>query len=97
MTPLLNAGVYYLVFGLLLGTRHGTPNFIPYLCTGVFVFNFTQTSVLSGTRAISDNLGLIRRRREAHGEDAGWISDIERHLTGAAESTRAKPSSPAGS
>jgi teichoic acid transport system permease protein len=60
MTPLLNAGVYYLVFGLLLGTRHGTPNFIPYLCTGVFVFNFTQTSVLSGTRAISDNLGLIR-------------------------------------
>ncbi|WP_269857346.1 ABC transporter permease, partial [Streptomyces sp. RPT161] len=60
MTPLLNAGVYYLVFGLLLGTRHGIPNYIPYLCTGVFVFNFTQTSALSGTRAISDNLGLIR-------------------------------------
>jgi teichoic acid transport system permease protein len=60
MTPLLNAGVYYLVFGLLLGTRHGIPNYVPYLCAGVFVFNFTQTSLLAGTRAISDNLGLIR-------------------------------------
>jgi teichoic acid transport system permease protein len=60
MTPLLNAGVYYLVFGLLLGTSHGIANYIPYLCTGVFVFNFTQSSALSGARAISDNLGLIR-------------------------------------
>jgi teichoic acid transport system permease protein len=60
MTPLLNAGVYYLVFGLLLGTRRGIPNYIPYLCTGVFVFGFTQASVLTGTRAVSDNLGLIR-------------------------------------
>ncbi len=60
MTPLLNAGVYYLIFGLLLGTSHGIPNYIPYLCTGVFVFNFTQSSLLAGTRAVSDNLGLIR-------------------------------------
>jgi teichoic acid transport system permease protein len=60
LTPLLNAGVYYLVFGMLLGTSHGIPNYVPYLCTGVFVFNFTQTSVLTGTRAVSDNLGLIR-------------------------------------
>ncbi|PWI44172.1 ABC transporter permease [Streptomyces sp. ICBB 8177] len=60
MTPLLNAAVYYLIFGVLLGTNRGTPNFIPYLCTGIFVFNFTQTAVLSGTRSVSDNLGLIR-------------------------------------
>jgi teichoic acid transport system permease protein len=60
MTPLLNAAVYYLIFGLLLGTNHGIDNYIAYLVTGVFVFNFTQTSILAGTRAISDNLGLIR-------------------------------------
>ncbi|MFC5908407.1 ABC transporter permease [Streptacidiphilus monticola] len=60
VTPLLNALVYYLVFGLLLGTNRGIPNFIAYLCTGVFVFQFTQSAVLSGTRAIADNLTLIR-------------------------------------
>lgn len=60
MTPLLNAAVYYLIFGLLLGTSRGIPDFIPYLCTGMFVFQFTQSAVLSGTRSIADNLGLIR-------------------------------------
>jgi teichoic acid transport system permease protein len=60
MTPLLNAAVYYLIFGLLLGTNRGIPNFIAYLCTGVFVFQFTQSAVLAGTRSIADNLGLIR-------------------------------------
>ncbi len=60
MTPLLNAAVYYLIFGVLLQTNRGIDNFIAYLVTGVFVFNFTQASILAGTRAISDNLGLIR-------------------------------------
>ncbi|MEZ0095661.1 teichoic acid transport system permease protein [Streptacidiphilus sp. EB129] len=60
MTPLLNAAVFYLIFGLLLGTNRGIPNFIAYLCTGVFVFQFTQSAVLAGTRSIADNLGLIR-------------------------------------
>ncbi len=60
MTPLLNSAVYYLIFGIILGTSRGTPNFIPYLCTGIFIFNFTQSAVLSGTRSIADNLGLIR-------------------------------------
>ncbi len=59
-TPLLNAGVYYLIFGLLLKTNRGIPNFIAYLCTGIFVFQFTQSAVLAGTRSIADNLGLIR-------------------------------------
>jgi teichoic acid transport system permease protein len=60
MTPLLNAAVYYLIFGVLLGTKNGIPNFIAYLCTGVFVFQFTQSAVLAGTRSIADHLGLIR-------------------------------------
>ncbi|MER6912165.1 ABC transporter permease [Streptomyces sp. NPDC000594] len=61
-TPLLNALVYYLIFGLILGTKNGIPNdvFVPFLVTGVFVFTFTQSSVLSGVRAISGNLGLVR-------------------------------------
>lgn len=60
LTPLTNAGVYYLMFGVVLNTQDGIDNFIAYLCTGIFVFTFTQKAVLAGVRSISDNLGLIR-------------------------------------
>ncbi|BBB01235.1 putative ABC transporter membrane protein [Actinacidiphila reveromycinica] len=60
MTPLLNAAVYYLIFGILIGTHRGIDNFIAFLVTGVFIFTFTQSSVLSGVKSISGNLGLIR-------------------------------------
>ncbi|MFE3324359.1 ABC transporter permease [Streptomyces sp. NPDC059176] len=61
-TPLLNAFVYYLIFGLILGAGRGMSKevYIPFLVTGVFVFTFTQTSVMAGVRAISGNLGLVR-------------------------------------
>lgn len=60
LTPLTNAAVYYLIFGVILGTRSGVDNFIAYLCTGVFIFGFTQSSVQSGITSITNNLGLIR-------------------------------------
>jgi teichoic acid transport system permease protein len=60
LTPLTNAAVYYLIFGIVLNTKHGIDNFIAYLCTGLFVFMFTQSVVLSGINSISGNLGLIR-------------------------------------
>jgi teichoic acid transport system permease protein len=61
LTPLFNAGVYYLIFGVILhaqGPNGG--NFIAYLCTGVFVFGFTSTVVSAGVQAVTGNLGLIR-------------------------------------
>ncbi|MGW3653521.1 ABC transporter permease [Streptomyces sp. NPDC000878] len=60
MTPLLNAAVYYFIFGVLLGTKHGVPDYIPFLVTGVFIWTFTQSSIMAGTRAIAGNLGLVR-------------------------------------
>ncbi|MEV8504232.1 ABC transporter permease [Actinoplanes sp. NPDC051475] len=60
LTPLINAAVYYVIFGLVLSTARGVDNFIAYLCTGVFVFQFTQSVVQAGIQAISGNLGLIR-------------------------------------
>jgi teichoic acid transport system permease protein len=62
LTPLLNATVYYLIFGLLLGVSRGLPHntFIPFLVCGVFVFTFTQRSVQSGAKSVGDNLSLIR-------------------------------------
>jgi len=60
MTPLLNAAVYYLIFGVLLQTKKGVPDYVPFLVTGVFIWTFTQSSLLAGTRAVSGNLGLVR-------------------------------------
>ena len=62
LTPLQNAGVYYLIFGVLLSTRHGVHNFIAFLVIGIFIFTFTftQSSMIDGARSISGNLGLTR-------------------------------------
>lgn len=61
-TPLLNAAVYFFIFGVILKADRGMPRevYIPFLVTGVFVFTFTQSSVMAGVRAISGNLGLVR-------------------------------------
>ncbi|MFD0446258.1 MULTISPECIES: ABC transporter permease [Streptomyces violaceusniger group] len=61
-TPLLNAAVYFFIFGMLLKSNRGLPNdvYIPFLVTGVFVFTFSQSSAMAGVRAISGNLGLVR-------------------------------------
>ncbi len=60
MTPLLNAAVYYFIFGVLMNTSRGVEDFVPFLVTGVFVWTFTQSSIMAGTKAISGNLGLVR-------------------------------------
>ena len=60
LTPLINAGVYYVIFGVLINTRQDVDNFIAYLCTGVFIFGFTQSVVQAGAQAITGNMNLIR-------------------------------------
>ena len=60
LTPLLNILVYYLIFGLLLNTARGVPNFIAYLTVGVFVFSFCTSALNAGSKSITGNLGLVR-------------------------------------
>lgn len=60
LTPLLNVGVYYLVFGVIFGARRGIPNYTAFLVAGVFVFSFTERSILVGAKGMADNLALIR-------------------------------------
>jgi teichoic acid transport system permease protein len=60
LTPLLNAGVYFLIFGLLLNVHRGIPNYLAFLVTGVFVFNFTQRAFISTSTVITNSLPLIR-------------------------------------
>src|SRR5205809_1449777 len=55
LTPLLNAAVYFLIFGVLLGTSRGIPNFVAFLVTGIFIFSFTQRLFLVASRVINDH------------------------------------------
>lgn len=60
LTPLMNAGIYWLMFGLILGAQKDIENYPAFLITGMFVFTYTQRSVSGGAKAISGNLSLIR-------------------------------------
>ncbi len=60
LTPLLNAAVYWLMFGVILGQSKKIDNYPAFLITGVMVFTFTQRTVISGAKSISSNLSLIR-------------------------------------
>jgi len=61
LSPLLNAAVYFLIFGLIIkGVSRGVPNYLPFLVTGVFVFSFTQRAVLTTSKVITESLPLIR-------------------------------------
>lgn len=59
LTPLLWAGVYLLVFGVLLQVDRGVANYLGFLVVGVFLFHFTSSTIQSGSTAISGNQGLI--------------------------------------
>jgi len=60
LTPLLNAGVYYLIFGLLFQAARGVQNYPAFLITGVFIFAFTERSIVTGSNVMRANLQLIR-------------------------------------
>ena len=60
LNPILQIGVYFLVFGVLLDTKRGIDNFLTFLTIGTLVFTFIQRSAVSGSKAITSNLGLVR-------------------------------------
>jgi teichoic acid transport system permease protein len=60
LTPLLNAGVYFLIFGLLFQAKRGVENYPAFLVAGVFIFAFTERSIVTGANVMRTNLQLIR-------------------------------------
>jgi teichoic acid transport system permease protein len=60
LTPLLNAGVYYLIFGLLFQQARGVAHYPAFLVAGVFVFAFTERSIVTASTVMRVNLQLIR-------------------------------------
>jgi teichoic acid transport system permease protein len=60
LTPLLNSAVYYLVFGILFQANRGISHYIAFLVTGVFIFGFTERSIVVGSTVMRANIALIR-------------------------------------
>jgi teichoic acid transport system permease protein len=62
LNPLMLIGVYYFVFGIVLGvdSRRGVDNYLPFLIVGVITFNYTRSAVQSGARMIVKNRRLVQ-------------------------------------
>src|SRR6266568_3474523 len=60
LTPLLNSAVYYLIFGILFKANRGISNYTAYLVIGVFIFAFTERSIVVGSTVMRANMTLIR-------------------------------------
>jgi teichoic acid transport system permease protein len=60
LTPLLNSCVYYLIFGIIFEANRGISNYTAYLVSGVFIFSFTERSIVVGSNVIRANIALIR-------------------------------------
>lgn len=60
-TPIMLSGVYYVAFGLLLGTKGDSPNFIPFLISGVFTWQLLGQSIV----VISSSLRQTRDLAES--------------------------------
>jgi teichoic acid transport system permease protein len=58
--PMLTVGVYYLVFGSMLGVNRGIDNYLLWLTIGVFVYRYISGGIQDGGRSIVSNLGMLR-------------------------------------
>ena len=60
LRPVLDAGVYLVVFGLIMHASRGIENFLGYLIIGVFLFRFTSGAVNAGSKSIIGGRALVR-------------------------------------
>ena len=59
VNPILLGAAYFLVFGIMLGTGRGIENFVAYLIIGVFMYRFTVSTIVAGSKAITGNRALV--------------------------------------
>lgn len=60
LRPLLTALIYGTIFGAVLSSAARPADFVPYLITGVFVFEFFTGCFGGGARAITGNAKLVQ-------------------------------------
>lgn len=60
LNPIFNGLTYFLVFGVLLNTSAGIPNYVGYLVIGIFMYQITAGAVMSGARSMKQNKALVQ-------------------------------------
>lgn len=60
LNPLMFAGVYLLVFGVLFGANREIHNYPGFLIVGLFTFLYTSRVANTGTRVVHNNAALIQ-------------------------------------
>lgn len=63
LNPILLGFAYYLIFGVLLGTRGTLENYVGFLTIGLFAFVFVSAGFNYGSRSLIDNTSLVRSLR----------------------------------
>jgi teichoic acid transport system permease protein len=63
LNPMLTAGVYFLIFGVILNASRGIDNYILWLVIGLFAFRLTNATVAQGATSITSRQGLVRSLR----------------------------------
>ena len=59
VVPALQIGVYGAIFGILLSNAR-PPHFVPYLITGIVLFQFITGCFTDGAKSITSNASLVR-------------------------------------
>lgn len=60
LSPLTLAGVYYIVFYLILQTDRGVTNFVAFLTIGIFIFLSIASTLSAGATSILNNINVVR-------------------------------------
>lgn len=60
INPILLAGAYYLIFGVLIGTRGSIDNFVAFLTIGLFVFTPFAGVLTTGSRSLLGRMSMMR-------------------------------------
>ena len=59
LNPLLLAGVYFFVFGVMLGTSKGDLDYLTFLLAGLFAFYYTRNSISYGAKSVVGGGSLV--------------------------------------
>jgi len=60
LRPLINAAVYGVIFGILLGAGSRPEQFVSFLIIGVFLFEFFSSAFTQGAKSITANQSLVQ-------------------------------------
>jgi teichoic acid transport system permease protein len=59
VNPLFMTGIYFVVFGLILGGARGNPHFLAYLTGGILLFRLASSGITDAVSSLLGNAKLI--------------------------------------